>query len=230
MVLPYLKELILRDQIFIVLGITIAFSLLLVIIFALYTVHLRLRNMRKARRWQRLEAEWEPIILDYLTGDKTEDSTHARITRKDHLYFLDFLLRFSERLRGAEADAITRLAEPYLPSLIKHATKGDPTQRARAVRTFSNLGVARYAENIKGALDDPSPLVAMIAARALARKDHPEYASALLDRLHRFANWSQSFLTSLLTAMGPAAALPLRQTLKNPEKIPLIRTVAADAL
>jgi len=228
--IPYLKELILKDQAFLLLAAIIAVSLVLVILFALVTVHLRLRNMRMAKRWQRLEAEWEPIVLDFLVGERTPEAVRERIKQKDSLYFLDFLLRFAQRLRGQEATAITQLAEPYLPALVAHVKKGDPTRRARAIQTLSLLGLDRYPEVVIAALDDSSPLVAMIAARALARKDHPEYAELILDKLHRFENWSRSYLVSMLTSVGPEVAPALRKTLADPEKPLGIRAVSADTL
>jgi len=230
MVIPFLKELILKDQVFLVLGISIAISLILVFLLALSTVYLRLRNIRKAKRWQRLESEWEPIVLDFLVGERTPEAVRDQIKQKDSLYFLDFLLRFAQRLRGYETDAIAQLAEPYLPALVARTKAGDPPRRARAIRTLSLLGLESHPEAVLAALDDPSPLVAMIAARALARKEHPEYAEAILDKLHRFENWSRSYLASMLASIGPEVAPDLRKTLANPGKLPGVRAVAADAL
>lgn len=228
--LPYIKGLILKDQIFLVLAITIAVSLLLVIVFAIFTVYLRYQNMRKAKRWRLLEAEWEPLVLDYLVEERTGEEVRDKIRADDRFFFVDFLLRFAQRLQGHEADAIARLAEPYLSSLAQRLEKGDPTSRARAIRTLSILGLESYAENIKEALDDPSPLVAMIAARALARRGRPEYAEAILGMLHRFADWSQGFLVSLFTSMGSSVIPSLRNSLSDSQKTPRVRSVAADAL
>jgi HEAT repeat protein len=228
--LPYIQGLILKDRIFLVLAITIAVSLLLVLVFAIFTVYLRFQNMRKAERWRQLEAEWEPLVLDFLVEERTGDYVRGQIRTEDRLYFVDFLLRFAQRLQGHEAEAIARLAEPYLPNLAQRLKKGDPPTRARAIRTLSILGLESYAENIKEALDDPSPLVAMIAARALTRIERPEYAEAILRMLHRFLDWSQGFLVSLFTSMGSSVIPPLRNSLSDRRKTPQVRSVAADAL
>ena len=228
--LPYIKGLILKDQIFLVLTVTIAVSLILVIVFALFTVYLRFQNMRKAKRWQQLEQEWEPLVLDFLVGERTREDIRDHIKTEDRSYFLDFLLRFAQRLEGLEAAAIAGLAEPYLPTLAERMKSGDPPSRARAIRTLSILGLESYANQIKEALEDPSPLVAMIAARALARIERPEYAEAILGMLHRFVDWSRGFLVSLFTSMGPSVILPLRNALSDGQKSPQVRAVAADAL
>lgn len=186
--------------------------------------------MRTAERWQRMEARWEPLILDLLTGELSAEEVKKQVRKQEALYFLDYLQRFALRLRGTEAAIITQLAAAYLPLLAERAKDADPPRRARAIRTLSVLGLEPYAETVRAALDDPSPLVAMIAARALARKDNPEYAEAILDRLHRFEDWSQNLLVSMLTSMGPNVTPALRRTLDDRDKIPRVRAVAADAL
>ncbi|HEU5218570.1 MAG TPA: HEAT repeat domain-containing protein, partial [Gemmatimonadales bacterium] len=88
----------------------------------------------------------------------------------------------------------------------------------------------RHVGVILRALDDPSPLVAMVAARALARTGSPEYAAGILSRMHRFHHWRPSFLASMLATMGPAVAPALRKALADSTYPPSVRSVAADAL
>ncbi len=229
-VIPYLRELILKDQVFLVLAITIIVSLILVVVFAIYTIYLRLRNIRKAKYWQRLEALWEPAVLNILTGESTRESVKNLVDPRESVYFIDYCLRFAQRLSGEEADTIRRLVEPYLPALAQRLQKGDPAQRARAARTLSMLSFKQYYEVIESALDDPSPLVAMIAARALAQRGSPGCIAAVMERLHRFENWSQSYLASMLTTVDPESAPILRNALQDTNKEARVRTVAADAL
>ncbi|UCH10254.1 MAG: HEAT repeat domain-containing protein [Fidelibacterota bacterium] len=228
--IPFIKEFAFRDQVFFILSLTILVSLVLVFLFAISTIYLRLRNMRKAKRWRALEGKWEPIILDYLDGERTVDDVRSQVGEKESLYFLDFTLRFAQRLRGEENEAIDRLAEPYLSLLVKRSVKGDASQRARALRTLSTLGLDRFSDNIIAALDDPSPLVAMIAARALMHEDRPDYAEHVLARLHRFENWSQSYLASILTSVGVNITPALRNTLLDGNTPSRVRAITADAL
>ncbi|MCH7858880.1 MAG: HEAT repeat domain-containing protein [Candidatus Marinimicrobia bacterium] len=219
-----------QNRIFLFLAITIAILFVFVIIFAVFTLYLRLRNMRTAERWQRMEAKWEPQILDLLTGVQSIEDVQKRVGKQESLYFLDFLQRFAQRLRGAEATVLKQLAAAYLPVLAERAKDADPPRRARAIRTLSILGLEPYGETVRAALDDPSPWVAMIAARALAGMDHPEYAEAILDRFHRFEDWSQNLLVSMLSSMGPGVTPALRRTLGDRDEVPRVRAVAADAL
>jgi HEAT repeat protein len=229
-VIPFIKEFALRDQVFLILTVTITVSVILVILFAIFTIYLRLRNMRKAKRWQRLEAEWEPMMLDFLAGERTADEVQQLVEAKESFFFLDYTLRFAQRLRGEEAVAISRLADPYLSLLIRRTQGGDASQRARAIRTLSTLGLERFSDTIIAALDDPSPLVAMIAARALTHKEHPKFAEHVLSRLYRFEYWSHGYLASMLTSAGPGVTPALRKTIADQDKPARIRAVAMDAL
>jgi HEAT repeat protein len=92
------------------------------------------------------------------------------------------------------------------------------------------LDVHGQARAISGALEDPSPLVSMIAARALARPELTRYAPVILGSIHRFEGWSPRFLSSMLASMGKGAAPILRDTLAQRQLAVEQRTVAADAL
>ncbi len=225
-----MRNLVLQDRIFLLLGITVAILLVLIVFFAILTIVLRLRNIRKAGLWQSLEVRWEPLILDVMTGERTPADARRFVAAHEALYFVDYLLRFANRFRGREAAVITELARPYLPRLAARLDKAEPARRARAIRTLSILGSEEYADVIVAALDDPSPLVAMIAARALANQDQPQHAAALLARLDHFDTWSLNYLVSMLAAMGPAIAPQLRRTLGDTQALPQTRAVAAGAL
>jgi HEAT repeat protein len=92
------------------------------------------------------------------------------------------------------------------------------------------LGLPAHAARVIAALDDPSPLVAMVAARALALEESPEYAEAVLARLHRFGGWNRRFLASMLAAMGPGVSASLRSGLADTRADPRSRAVLAEAL
>lgn len=207
------------------------------LLFAMGTVFLagtalflRIRNDRKARRWAELERRWSATSLDVVGGAQKPTKLWALVPDRDRLRFIDFLLRFARRLVGPERRVVDDLAAPYLDLLLPQLADRRPERRARAVQTLSTLGRRRYAAHLERALDDPSPLVAMVAARALARRESPDFAMPILRRLHRFDTWRASFLSSMLAAIGPAVAQSLRQAFSDPTFQPRVRAVAADAL
>ncbi len=200
------------------------------LLLALTAVLLRLANDRKARRWGRLEAAWEPCGLDVVVGLDSPERMWALVAPKDRLHFLNFLLRFAKRVSGPERRVVDDLAAPYLDLVVRQLRFRAPERRARAVQTLSILGRRRYADRLLLALDDPSPLVAMVAARALARRESADFAGAILRRLHRFDQWRPSFLASMLAAIGPSVAPTLRLALADEQFSARARGVAADAL
>ncbi|MFC1619705.1 HEAT repeat domain-containing protein [Candidatus Neomarinimicrobiota bacterium] len=229
-IIQHLDSLTPQDRLFIIFAFVISILLVAVFVFALYIVYLRLRNVRIAEQWARMEAKWEPLLLDYITEERSRDEILSEIPREESLHFVDYLQRFAERLQGSEAALLKQLAAPYLNSIAERTKGGDPPRRARAVRTIGALGLQQHSEALIDALEDESPLVAMIAARALTDKEYPEYAEAVLDKLHRFDTWSQSYLVSMLASVGPEITPALRHTLADPEKSVQVRAVAADAL
>lgn len=229
-IIRYLDGLTHQDRLYIIFAIVIGILLVAVFVFAIYTIHLRLRNVRRAEQWARMEAAWEPLLLDFLTEERSQDEVLGEIPREESLHFVDYLQRFAERLQGKEMAMVKQLAVPYLASIAERTKGGDTPRRARAVRTIGALGLQHYPEALIDALDDESPLVAMIAARALADKEFPEYAQPVLDRLHRFDTWSQSYLVSMLASVGHTMAPALRELLADPARTYRARTVAADVL
>ncbi|MFH1740474.1 MAG: HEAT repeat domain-containing protein [bacterium] len=226
----YFFELIFRERILFSLAILIAILFLFTVVFGVYAVFLRIANERKRAHWEQLETAWEQEVLEVLAGEHRPDQLWRRVNKKDALYFVDFLLRYAQRLRGQERDILTELARPYLRQIARRMKEGDATQRARAAQTLSALGLFDYALELIAALDDPSPLVAMIAARALARKEHPQFAVPVLDRLHRFRSWSRNYLASMLAAVGSEITPALRNALADPNRSARTRSVSAEAL
>ena len=134
----------------------------------------------------------------------------------EQLRFLSFLLRFARRLTGTERKRVDELATPYLDRLLPQLTARQPERRARAIQTLATLGQRRYHAQIERSLADPSPLVSMVAARSLARRESPDFAVSILAHLHRFGHWRPSFLASMLASVGPAVAPALRKVLADP--------------
>lgn len=213
-----------------ILVLTVVALVLLSLAFAGYTVLLRIQHEGRERRWARLTAAWEEPLLNALVDPSTIPDMHAAVEPRSRLYFVRFILEHARRVSGEERAILEELAQPYLPPIAERTLSPDRETRTRAVQTLGTLGLPRYSAEVVAALDDPSPLVAMVAARALARKEHAEYTQAILRRLYRFETWSQRFMASMLAGMGMSGAPALRQTLGDPDEEPWVRAVAAEAL
>ncbi|HEY9840183.1 MAG: HEAT repeat domain-containing protein [Candidatus Sericytochromatia bacterium] len=210
-----------------------AYILVLLIIalgLVFLTVKLHRSNELKARKWSEMEKNWEPLMAQVLIGAWPVAELHKRIKPEDGLFFVDFLTRYTQRLAGSSREIIEDLAAPWLPRLAERTEDGDDEQRARALFTLSSLAPVHYRVQIARALNDPVPLVAMLAARSLAENQASEYLELLLQRMDRFKAWSQHYLTSMLVQIGQPDQVPLRQALSNPEHPIWIQTVILRAL
>ncbi|HSW30275.1 MAG TPA: HEAT repeat domain-containing protein [Longimicrobiales bacterium] len=220
----------LRERALLLLVLSIAALLALSFLFAGYTVWLRVRHELRERRWRQLTARWEAPLLDALLDPAAAPAVHAAVDRGERLRFVRFVLEYSRRVKGEERAFLRKLVLPYLDPIAERAGSPRVEVRTRAIQTLGTLGLPRYAGEVLAALDDPSPLVAMVAARSLCREEYPEYAPAVLRRLGRFDAWSRSFMASMLASVGPEASRALRDTLGDEAQAPLARAVAADAL
>jgi len=198
--------------------------------FTLLTLALRWRNDLRARARRGLEARWEPALMRVVVADGRPDEVHALVQPRQRLFFVEYLLRFAQRVRGRELEIVREIAAPYLPALREQLQSRHAERRARALQTLARLGPRAFAADIAASLDDPAPLVAMVAARGLASRETPEYAGPLVRSVQRFRHWNPAYLASLLTGMGVEAIPALRQAFVDGSLDPVARRVAADAL
>lgn len=200
------------------------------LVFSAYAVVLRIRHARRDRLKEQLRARWEgPVLAAIADPDRVAD-VHARVPKKYRLHFVQFVLEYARRVRGEERRTLRRLVEPYLDEIAERTDHPRSEVRTRAVQTLGTLGLPKYAKEVLEGLDDPSPLVSMVAARYLARPEFPEYGPALLDHLDLFEGWNRRFLASMLATMGPEVSPRLRDGLVDTTQPPWLRAVYAEAL
>jgi len=215
-----------------ILWIVIAGLLLLTLAVAAYALLARLSGNRRARRRVRLEAGWLQGVLGLFTDPAAPGALPDPTTLhpQDRLHFLEFLLRHVRLLKGEERDRLEDGARPYLPGLAPLLRDRDPYQRARAAEILGQLGLPAFAPQLRAALEDTTELVAMVAARALAREGDVDSVHPVLASLARFENWSPQYLVALLVNFGAGAAPELLEVLLDRGRSPAVRAVAADAL
>lgn len=218
------------EQGFALLAIAIAILSAVSFSFALVALVLRVVNDRSTERLTGLTDVWEPAMLEVLAGSAGPQILSALVRDRDRHDFLGFLSGYARRLRGEERDRVRALAAPYLAGLSSEAIEGSPEQRGIAVQALAHMGMPEYAGTVARALDDESPIVAMIAARGLFRPGQERYFPNVLRRLNRFTLWSRSYLASMLAGGGPLTAPLLRKILAERSEEPLARAVVADAL
>ena len=218
------------DRVLSILAVSILVLFLLAIFLAFLTVVIRVRNSRGTRLGAFRKAKWDPVILEVLEGTKGPEELLDLVEPGEELAFLSFLLLYARRIRGGERGILQVLAGPHLHPLVERTRAGRTEQRAWAVQTLGLMGMPRYADTLLEALDDPSPLVSLIAAQSLAKRGSAESAQFVLERLHRYSEFHVAFLSGLLADAGPDAAPLFRSTLGDERRPDWVRVVVAQAL
>jgi hypothetical protein len=200
------------------------------LIFSGYAVMLRAGHQRRDRTWRELSTRWEGPVLAAIVDPETIPAAQAMVDDEHRLYFVRFVLEYTRRVRGEERRRLQKLVAPFLDGVAERATDRRSEVRTRAIQTLGTLGLPRYSKEVLAGLDDPSPLVSMVAARYLARPEFPDLAPAVMKHLHRFEGWNRRFLASMLAAMGPEASPSLRDRLADQNEPAWLRAVHAEAL
>ena len=173
---------------------------------------------------------WDPLLLAYLFDDVSPESVVGALDDRERLRFLAHLLTYSRRLAGDDRAKIQRLARPLLGLVRDRLTRRSAAVRARAVQTLGELGWPDYADEVVNALDDPSPLVALIAMQILCRPEGSPHIPDVLGRLDRFTSWTPRFLGATLASAGQDACAALRWALADPGTDPQVKIAVAEAL
>jgi len=219
-----------QETALLVLILVILALLVATLVFSAYALVLRARHDARERRRAVLTERWQEAVLRAVADPDEIPRVHARVSERHELSFVGFVLGYARRVRGSERETLRRLVAPYLDRVAERAGSDHLEVRARAIQTLGTLGLPAHAPTVIAALDDESPLVAMVAARALAYEGTPMYAEEVLARLARFSGWRRRFLASMLASMGPNVLAALRSALENTDVEPWVRAALADAL
>lgn len=198
--------------------------------FAATATSLHLLRKRRLEREAAQEARWTALLHDVLAGDSPPEALWSLVRSRERRQFVAHLVEYAARLRGEELATLRTLAEPMLAGIAAELPAHTAAGRAFDIRALATLGMPRYSREVLGALDDRSQLVAATAVQALCQAEYAEHATAVIDRLPRFASWSSRFLGLLLARFGAEAAAPLRALLGDRGADNTLRVAAAHAL
>ncbi|MGV3527036.1 MAG: HEAT repeat domain-containing protein [Candidatus Sericytochromatia bacterium] len=172
------------------------------------------RNQDKARFWDNLEQSWQPCVQACLSGKSSPQEVWQQVQAGQELFFVDYLMGRAVR-NPEEREGLRPLATPFLPALSARLAErsGDPEQRARAVQTVALLGQQDSLNLLVRSLEDPSPLVTLMALIALSQQRAAAFAVPMLEQLPRLAEWHLGLLSQLLVRLGIEAAPAIRSYL-----------------
>jgi HEAT repeat protein len=202
----------------------------LTVAFSSYAVVLRIAYERRQRIWRRLSNEWEAPVLAAISDPSAVPAVHAAVPDRYRLYFVNFILDYSQRVRGEELEVLRSLAKPYLAEIARRAKHRREEVRLRSIQTLGALGLPDHEADVLAALDDPSLGVAIVALRSLCDPRYADRAPALLDRVRRFEGWEPTFVGGMVSELGPEVSSALRERLADESSPPWVRSVFAIAL
>lgn len=197
---------------------------------AVLVAALRLRNERIWIRRRALRDEWHPLILGLIAGDEQTVDLRERVDPDDPSEVVEVVAEFARRLTGSDRDRLLEFVAPFLGSVAGDLHSTHAEARARVIRLLGELAFPTHRDEIVAALDDPSPLVSMMAATALSGARAIDDAGSLMAQIDRFSGWSPGYLASLVSGMGPAVAEDARVLLIDRGNGARTRDVAARTL
>ncbi|PIQ24238.1 hypothetical protein COW36_10480 [bacterium (Candidatus Blackallbacteria) CG17_big_fil_post_rev_8_21_14_2_50_48_46] len=217
-------------QFLLILTVYILLLLVLALGLVVLTVRLHKANTHKAEKWKALEAKWDPLTSSIIAGFMTPQALLDKVGPDEQLFFVDYLMRYVPKLEGEARATLCEMAAPYLDRLAARMETGDDEQRARAILTLNTMGFDRYQDLIVKAMDDTSPVVAMLAARSLADTGAIRYLEIVLAKIGLFRSWSASYLTSMLDALARSAPTQLLAFFKEQQYPDWVQAIILKAL
>jgi HEAT repeat protein len=200
------------------------------VVMALAILGLRIRSERLDRRHEAIEARWQPRLFALIADEVDPAELADEVANNEVDHILDLCGRFAQRLTGGDLERIESFAGRFSWRLARRLRESDVDDRARSVMLLSAIGGHRYEPTLLAALDDPDPLVAMVAAQAIAKHRLAPQVPRLVERVSALGEWSPAFVAGVVAGMGMVAAPPLIEMLEEGDRPVSERATAALAL
>jgi HEAT repeat protein len=158
---------------------------------------LRLRSIRRRRRWLAAVAHWRPMLLRAACGEVVH---LPALPVADTEAVLLLWNQLQETLRGTAHEALNRLAEPLgLPALANEALHSSRLQmQLLGISTVAHLGRQADMALMAQRLGDARAVVSLAAARALVRMDSTRWVPTLIEHFLQRPDWSVSRMATML--------------------------------
>lgn len=197
---------------------------------------LHVRRARAKKRKQQLEARWAPRLDAILAGTAPFSALDDLVASDEDEAVLAFLQQHVQEAPPADRECIQRVAYPFFTLVPPPLAARRAEQRAYRLHRLSQLNGPNVDATLRAALHDASPFTAMVALRALIRRDkmglradEPPLPPLVMGSLPRFKDWRQASLAALI-AQVEGIARPLRRQLANDAAATWVRVLAARSL
>ncbi len=185
-------------------GIIIFSFLMLLAVFLL-----RMRLMIREKRQRSYEGQWQPLLAQCLFA---VPQTLPNVPRNMRYHFLRAWNFHHESLVGASQQNLEALAkEMNLQGIAREMMHtGSLREQLMAVMTLGHLRDRTQWHDLRALVASPSPMLSLLAARALLDIDAPATLAWLVTVMAARDDWPMSRVVSMLREVGPdAVTLPL---------------------
>jgi hypothetical protein len=185
-------------------GIIILSLLMLIAVFLL-----RIRLVMVQRRQRFFEAQWQPLLAECVFGVPAEI---PQVPPKMRYHFLRVWNFHHESLAGASRANLEALAASmHLGEIARELMHtGNLRERLIAVMTIGHLRDRTQWHELRDLVAHPSPMLSLLAARALIDIDAPSTLAWLITVMAARDDWPLSRVVTILREVGPdLVTLPL---------------------
>lgn len=175
------------------------------LLLLLYTLELRWRRRQRERHRSRVVERWRSVIAAAVTGADSGGVPPA-LPRRERAEFLRLWNMTRNMIEGAAAERLIALASRLGLTEIarRQAQHKQPTARLIGLRTLGHLRDGRSFAELRAAVDDDNPLVAITAAEALIEVDPAHAIDALIPLIASRRDWPRTHVFRMLQKAGSA--------------------------
>ncbi len=192
--------------------ILIIFILILVIFSIIIFHHLKISRYNKMLTEKK--ETWEPLLFEYLSGDKTVEKTAAELGNEYEL-IKDFIFPYLKNLSGQDHQLLKKLAyntgltDYYLNKL----KKGNNTEKIKAANFLGKVEDERALKLLKENLNNKDKDVMTAAAWAIAEIGEKKYFALVLKKIINQTQMTYEGITELFIQFGEEICLKIEKLL-----------------
>ena len=181
--------------------IIILFVLILVILNIIIFHHWKISRYNK-KLAQKKEA-WEPVLFEYLSGDRTVEKTAAALGN-DYKIIKDFIVPYLRNLSGKDHQLLKKLAHKtgLTDYYLKKLEKGSNTKKIKAANFLGKVEDKRALKFLRENLNNNDKDVMTTAAWAIAEIGEVKYFTLVLNKIINQTQLTYEGITELFIQFG----------------------------
>ena len=181
--------------------ILVLFILILTIFGIIIFHHLKISRYNKMLTQKK--DIWEPLLFEYLSGDRTVEETANKLGN-DYELIKDFIIPYLKNLSGKDHQLLKNLANKtgLTDYYIKKLKKGNNTEKIKAANFLGKVEDERALKLLKENLNNKDKDVMTAAAWAIAEIGEEKYFALVLKKIINQTQMTYEGITELFIQFG----------------------------